>query len=80
MSKNPLDDAIVNITVVLGKTKMALEDIINADPGTLVELERMSGQPVDVLANGTPFGKGELTVVGNNMAVRVTELLTSETA
>ena len=80
MSKNPLDQAVVNITVVLGKTKMALEDILNADPGTLVELERMGGQPVDILANNTPFGKGELTVVGNNMAVRVTELLTSETA
>ena len=76
--QSPLNAAAMDISVVLGKTRMALEDILNADPGTVVELERMSGQPVDVLVNGLPFGKGELAVMGNNMAVRITELLESE--
>ncbi|MBT3605185.1 MAG: FliM/FliN family flagellar motor switch protein [Candidatus Latescibacteria bacterium] len=72
--QNPLGSAPVDVKVVLGKTKMALEDIINAEMGTRVELERMVGQPVDILVQDTLFGKGELAVVGNHMAVRVTEL------
>lgn len=72
--QNPLGGAPVDVKVVLGKTRMALEDIINADAGCLVELERVAGQPVDILVNDTLFGKGELAVVGNHMAVRVTEL------
>ncbi len=77
-SPSTLDAVAVDISVVLGKTRMTLEDILNADPGTVVKLERMNGQPVDVLVNGLPFGKGELAVMGNNMAVRITELLKSK--
>ena len=76
-SLSTLDAVAVDISVVLGKTRMTLEDILNADPGTVVKLERMDGQPVDVLVNGLPFGKGELAVMGNNMAVRITEILKS---
>lgn len=76
--QNPLGRAPVDVKVVLGKTKMALEDIVNAEMGTLVELERMVGQPVDILVQDTPFGKGELAVVDNHMAVRVTELFDAE--
>lgn len=76
--QNPLNAAPVDVKVVLGKTQMALEDIINAESGTLIELERVAGQPVDILVNDTPFGKGELAVVGNHMAVRVTELFDAQ--
>lgn len=76
--QNPLGRAPVDVKVVIGKTKMALEDIINADMGTLIELERVAGQPVDILVQDVPFGKGELAVVDNHMAVRVTELFDAE--
>lgn len=75
---SPLDAASMDISVVLGKTRMRLEEILNSNPGTVVKLERMNGQPVDVLVNGLPFGKGELAVMGSNMAVRITELLKLE--
>ena len=75
---NPLNSVGMDVSVLLGRTQMALEEILNADPGTLIELERISGQPVDILVNGTPFGKGELTVLGDNVAVRITELLAPE--
>jgi flagellar motor switch protein FliN len=72
--QSPLGGALVDVKIILGKTTMALEDILNADAGSLVELDRVAGQAVDILVNDTPFGKGELAVVGNHMAVRVTEL------
>ena len=76
--RDSLQAAPVDVKVVLGRTRMALEDILNSEPGALVELERAAGQPVDILVNDTAFGKGELVVVGNHMAVRVTELHESE--
>ncbi len=76
--QNPLGKAPVDVKVVLGKTKMALEDIVNAEMGTLVELARVAGQPVDILVQDVPFGRGELAVVDNHMAVRVIELFDAE--
>jgi len=77
--QNSLGRAPVDVKVILGKTKMALEDIINADMGTLIELKRVVGQPVDILVQDVPFGKGELAVVDHHMAVRVTELFDATT-
>lgn len=77
--QSSLGRAPVDVKVVLGKTKMALEDIINTEMGTLIELERAVGQSVDILVQDAPFGKGELAVVGNHMAVRVTELFDATT-
>ena len=72
--QNPLGSAPVDVKVVLGKTKMALEDIINAEMGTRVELERMVGQPVDILVNDVLFGTGEVVVIGDNLGIRINHL------
>ena len=76
--QNPLSAAPVDIKVVLGRTRLSLEDVINSEPGGLIELDSVAGQPVEILANNTPYGKGELVVVGNHMAVRLTELFDPE--
>ena len=75
---NPLRAAPMDVKVVLGRAQVSLETILNAEPGALFELDRTVGQPVDVLINDTPFGKGELAVAGAHMAVRITELFLSE--
>jgi len=66
------------VTVELGRTRLPLEQVVNLEPGSLVELEKLSGQAVDVRVNGTLFGRGEIVVVGEQMAVRMTELLRPE--
>jgi flagellar motor switch protein FliN/FliY len=73
-----LGKAGLEVTVELGRTRLPLEQVVNLEPGSLVELEKLSGQPVDVRVNGTLFGKGEIVVVGEQMAVRMTELLRPE--
>ena len=64
----------VDIDVRIGKTSLSLEQILNSDPGDLVELDRVGGQPVDILVNKIVFGKGEISVLGDHLAVRITEL------
>ncbi len=73
-----LGKAGLEVSVVLGSTKLPIEEIVNAEQGTLFELDRMSGQPMDILVNGTPFAKGEIVIVGDHLAVRINELLAPE--
>ncbi len=73
-----LGKAGLEVAVELGRTRLPLEQVVNLEPGSLVELEKLSGQAVDVRVNGTLFGRGEIVVVGEQMAVRMTELLRPE--
>ena len=66
--------ADMNVSIVLGRTQLTLEQVLNTEPGSLIELDRMSGQPVDILVNDTFFGKGEIVTVGDHVGVRITEL------
>ena len=71
--------ASMEVTIMLGRTRLSLEEILNAEPGTLIELEKLAGESVDILVNGTPFGKGEIFVMaGENFGVRITELFKPE--
>ena len=70
--------AEMDVTVRLGKTSMPLEDVLNVEPGTLIEVDRLSGEPVDVIVNGQLFGRGEIVVIGDHLAVRINSLLTPE--
>lgn len=75
---NRLGKANMDIAIVLGRTRLSLEDVLNLRENSIVELDRMSGQPVDILVNNTPFGRGEVVVVGDNIAIRITHLLRPE--
>ena len=74
MSEHTDSKMKVDIDIRIGDTSLPLEQILNSDPGDLIELDRMGGQPVDILINKTLLGKGELSILGNNLAVRITEL------
>lgn len=73
-----LGGATMEVTVELGRAKMPLEEILSAEPGHVIETEKLSGMPLDILVNGSLFGLGEIIVIGDNLAVRVTDLIEPE--
>lgn len=65
----------LSVTVELGRTRMEIRDILALGVGGIVELGKLVSEPVDVLVNGTPFAQGEVVVVDDAFAVRITRLL-----
>lgn len=68
-------DIALPVSIELGRTSMLIRDIVNLAPGSIVELDKLSGEPVDVFINGRMFAKGEVVVVDENFAVRLTEMI-----
>ncbi len=68
-------DIPVRVTVELGKTRKNVSEILGMTTGSLIELDKMAGEPVDILVNGKPIAKGEVVVIDENFGVRVTEVL-----
>lgn len=76
---NRLNHAQFEVKVVLGRTEMTFEELEKLGKDSIVETERFSGQPADILVNGTLFGCGEIVVVGDHCALRITDLKKPET-
>ncbi len=70
-------DIPVRVTVELGRTRKNISDILNMTPGSVIELDKMAGEPVDILVNGKLVAKGEVVVIDENFGVRITEILSS---
>lgn len=70
-----LSDVMLDVTVELGRQSLRLSQVLNLSIGSVVELDRAAGAPVDVRVNGILFGRGEVVVVDNEYAVRVIEIL-----
>jgi flagellar motor switch protein FliN/FliY len=68
-------DIHVTLTVELGRTDMQIQDILELTPGKVIELDRLAGEPLDILVNGTLLAKGEVVVVDENFGVRLTAIL-----
>ena len=73
-----LGGAKLEVCVEMGRKQMPLEQIVNFEPGNIIELEKLSGMPMEILVNGTLFGRGEVVVVGDSLAIRITELFKTE--
>lgn len=73
-----LSDVQLAITVELGRTTMRVRDLLELGAGSVVELDRSAGTPVDVLVNGTIVARGEVVVVEDELGVRVTEVVRSD--
>lgn len=73
-----LSDVSMVVAVELGRTTMLVKELLNLRAGSLVELDRQVGSPVDVLVNGTPLARGEVVVVDDELGVRLTEILGAE--
>ena len=70
-----IKDVPLEVTVELGRTSKAISDILDFAPGTIIELNKIAGEPVDVLVNGKLVAKGEVVVIEENFGVRVTEII-----
>ncbi len=72
---NLLMDIPIKISVVLGRAQMTIGDILSLEPGTVVELNTLVGEPVEILANSKLILKGEVVVIDENFGIRITELV-----
>ena len=68
-------DVPLEVTVELGRTNKSISEILNFAPGTIIELDRIAGEPIDVLVNGKFVAKGEVVVIEESFGVRVTEII-----
>ncbi|MCR4755714.1 MAG: flagellar motor switch phosphatase FliY [Lachnospiraceae bacterium] len=67
-------DVPLEVTVELGRTKKSISEILDFSPGTIIELDRIAGEPIDVLVNGKFVAKGEVVVIEESFGIRVTEI------
>jgi len=68
----------LKVSVVLGRTKRPIKEVLNLTPGAIVELNSLVDEPVEVLVNGTLVAKGEVVVVNENFGVRITNIISPE--
>ncbi len=68
-------DVPLEVTVELGRTSKSIKEILDFAPGTIVELNRLAGEPIDVLVNGKYVAKGEVVVIDEAFGIRVTEVI-----
>jgi flagellar motor switch protein FliN len=68
-------DLRVTLTVELGRTDMVIQDILELAPGKVIELERLAGEPLDIVVNGKLLAKGEVVVVDEQFGVRITAIV-----
>ena len=68
----------LNVSVEIGSTTKKVKEILEFTQGTIIELERQAGAPVDIIVNGNLIAKGDVVVIDDNFAVRVTEIIKSK--
>ncbi len=67
-------DVPLEITVELGRTRKSIKDVLELTNGSIIELERLAGEPVDIMVNGKYLAKGEVVVIDENFGVRITDI------
>jgi flagellar motor switch protein FliN/FliY len=68
-------DISVDVTVELGRTKMLINDMLKLGQGSVIELSKLAGESLDILANQKPIARGEVVVVNDKYGVRLTEVI-----
>jgi flagellar motor switch protein FliN/FliY len=68
-------DIPLQVTVELGRTQRSVKDILELSQGSIIELDKLAGEPVDILVNRKLIAKGEVVVIDENFGVRVTEII-----
>ena len=71
-----LHDVPVELAVEIGRTQMTIRETLALGPGSIVTLNRLAGEPVDLLVNGKPIARGEVVVIDEEFGLRVTEVTT----
>lgn len=71
-----LHDVPVELAVEIGRTRMTIGETLALGPGSIITLNRLAGEPVDLLVNGKPIARGEVVVIDEEFGLRVTEVVT----
>jgi len=72
---NLIMDVPLQVTVELGRTERLIKDILEFSPGSIIELDKLAGEPVDILVNGKNIAKGEVVVIDESFGVRITDII-----
>jgi flagellar motor switch protein FliN len=75
-----LYDVPVELAVEIGRTHMTIRETLALGPGSIVTLNRLAGEPVDLLVNGKPIARGEVVVIDEEFGLRVTEVVAGDSA
>lgn len=70
-----LFDVPLQVTVELGRTKRSVQEILQLSTGSIIELDKLAGEPVDVFVNNKLIAKGEVVVIDENFGVRITDIV-----
>jgi flagellar motor switch protein FliN/FliY len=70
-----IKDVPLEVTVELGRTNKSIADILEFAPGTIIELDKIAGEPIDILVNGKFVAKGEVVVIEESFGVRIMEII-----
>jgi flagellar motor switch protein FliN len=68
-------DVPLNLSVELGRSRMSIEKVLGLQGGSILELDKVAGEPLDILLNGKLVAKGEAVVVGEKFGVRITQIV-----
>jgi flagellar motor switch protein FliN/FliY len=75
MNLNLILDVAVTLALEVGRAKMSVRDLLALAPGAVVELDRLAGEPLDVLVNGVRIARGEVVVVNEKFGIRLTDVV-----
>lgn len=73
-----LENIGVRLTVEVGRTELTIRDLLRLSEGSVIELDRLAGDPLDVFVNGTPIAKGEVVMVGERFGIRFGQIIDPE--
>lgn len=73
-----LENIGVKLSVEVGRTELTIRDLLRLSEGSVIELDRLAGDPLDVLVNGTPIAKGEVVMVGERFGIRFGQIIDPE--
>ena len=77
MNLNLILDVQVTLALEVGRAKMSVRDLLQLAPGAIVELDRLAGEPLDVLVNGVRIARGEVVVVDDKFGIRLTDVVSA---
>ena len=73
-----LENIEVTMTVEVGNTEIKIRDLLRLNEGSVIELDRLAGDPLDILVNGTIIARGEVVMVGERFGIRFSEIVSPE--
>lgn len=71
-------DVTLQVTVEVGRTRMTIQDLLQLGQGSVVELEKLAGEPLDIFINGKAVARGEAVIVNDKFGVRLTDIVSTE--